>query len=120
MFISTNDSLINTAHITNAHYEPAKEADNPDDWDADENGVLPEKLTVYFPVASSESDYGCSSQTFTGEAATKIWDRLRLENGSLVLSVPSRQPINREAKRRKREEARAALVAECPAIDLPF
>lgn len=117
MFISTDSDLINTAHITSAHFEPAKEAENPDDWDADENGVTPAKLTVYFPVAASESDYGRSSFEFTGAAATEIWERLRVEDGFMALAVPTRQPIDRESKRQKRKAARAA---QSSADDLPW
>lgn len=117
MFISTDTDLINTAHITSAHFEPAKQAENPDDWDADENGVIAPTLTIYFPCAAADGGYGRTSFEFTGAAATETWERLLSESGTFVLRVPTCQPIDRDAKRQKREAARAA---QSSVDDLPW
>jgi hypothetical protein len=117
MLIATNDTWINTEQITNARYTPEKKVDDPDSWAADENGMLPATLTVYFPVSTHEEFD--SSFEFTGEAATKIWQLLR-SHASTVLKMPSRQKIDYSARDRKREEARAAQAAKCPALDIPF
>ena len=113
MFIVTDDLIINVDQITNARFVAEKPAAISDDYGADENGLIPSTLTIYFPTTANEGNYGCSSVELTGPAAEEAWQKLRLIHRDYVINHPSRKPIDYAARAAAR---RAVAVAD----DLPW